>query len=395
VKTLSLYAMNAEAVPSPVPIAVMTEEMIASVRMASGMRVIAASGRIRLAVWIRSTAESPQKTATDRSDIVWLSKRACDLLHLQSFPTAVVLEVEEPDTMNVLPAFVDDLPRAAVVDVNGSARRRFGKWAIAYGPSIALPVLVRRRRVAAGSVRMTMLTRTLAGVNDAAAPQLRLAPLQRERLAWRDDQRGRTAIGGPFGVAISAVYRGMRHVVSLFELLLRPLVHAPELPMRTAEAKLGDDTNRVVRIAREAFSVLGIRPGDEVFVQWANRRVIAVAHEEFETTPESTARAATVDTWGHDAQISTLARHLVIGIAAEMRAELRIPRRTVVTVRRRVITLFVQRLNELTVPVGGLLLAALTIQGLSRALVAVGIVVVTILAMLPARYRVPPRGRWP
>jgi hypothetical protein len=395
-KTLTLHAMLGDALPSPLPVAVLTDELIGELALASGRRIIASNGRIRVALWIRSRSESPQKSLdrVEPNKTIWLSRRAVDLLHLKTSPTIVKVEVDDVHSLRVQPALVDDLPPTTNVDLGPAELPRFRKWAIGYGPSNALPVRVRRRSVPPGAVRMSMLTRTLAGLADDSHQNFLLAPLLPERLAWIDDIRGRTTLGGLAGLVVAALYRLLRCFLWIAEHILRLVFHAPELPMRTTEAKLGDDTNRVVRIAKEAFSVLGIKPGDEVFVQWANRRVIAIAHEEFDTAPAGT-RAATVDTWGKDQTIASIARHLVIGIAAEMRGELRIPRRTVVTVRRRVTTLFVQRLNELTVPVGGLLLAALTIQGLSRPFVAIGIVVVTLLAMLPARYRVPPRGRWP
>ena len=42
--------------------------------------------------------------------------------------------------------------------------------------------------------------------------------------------------------------------------LLRLLFHSPPLPMRTVEGQLGDDTNRVVRMSKEAFALLGVKP---------------------------------------------------------------------------------------------------------------------------------------
>jgi antitoxin component of MazEF toxin-antitoxin module len=326
---------------------------------------------------------------------VWLSKRARDLLRIAGDADPQV-EIAKGDatTVAVLPAIVDDLPEANEVDMCGADAKRLGRWALAYGKGmISMPMRIRVRRVPAGQARMSMLTRTLAAVS-TGDDQLDVAPLQAERLNWIDRLRGRTSVQGIAGASVAIAYCALRWLLWMTECLLRMLFHAPQLAMRTQEAQLGDDTNRVIRIPAETFSVLGIKEGDEVFVQWANRRVIAVAHLAFNSVPGGT-RAATVDTWATEIDAETAARHLVVGIAAEMRGELRIPRRTVVTVRRRVLSLFVQRINELTVPVGGLLLAALTIQGLSHMFVIVGIIIVTILAMLPARYRVPPRGRWP
>lgn len=317
-----LYAVPGSPLRAPIPVAVLSASRMQAMGLASGMRTTVRSNGVVVGVWIRSLAEAPQPPlpAHDVDEVIWLSKRARDLLHIVS---DAKVEVEVADgqavSVTVLPAIVDDLPAANEVHMAAAAVRRFGPWALVYGAGrISMPVRVRRRRVPAGSVRMSMLTRTLADVPSTDDPHLEIAKLQPESLRWLDRLRGRTSFGGFLGFVVA---------------------------------------------------VLSCFPADT--------------------------QAATVDTWGSEAAASAVMQHLVVGLAAEMRGELRIPRRTVVTVRRRVLSLFAQRINELTVPVGGLLLAALTIQGLSRTFVAVGIVIVTILAMLPARYRIPPRGRWP
>jgi hypothetical protein len=396
-KPQRLFALRGAPLRAPIAVAVLSEARMHAMKLTSGMRTMVRNGPIVVAVWITSLTDAPQPTPAggrDANDVIWLSKRARDLLLVGDL-TEPQVEVSAGDAVSVavLPAVVDDFPEANEIDMAGDAARQFGRWALAYGKGmISMPVRIRARRVPTGNVRMSMLTRTLAGVSASDDQKLDIAPLEPEHLKWTDRLRGRTSLQGVIGVSIATAYCVARWIPWAAEVILRLLFHSPQLAMRTVEAQLGDDTNRVIRIPPETFSVLGIKEGDEVFVEWADRRVIAVAHQAFNANPAD-ARAATVDTWGTELELS--ARHLIVGIAAEMRGELRIPRRTVITVRRRVLSIFVQRINELTVPVGGLLLAALTIQGLSRVFVAVGVVVVTILAMLPARYRVPPRGRWP
>jgi hypothetical protein len=376
-----LRAVDARAA---VPLAVLTPAAMAQLELTSGMRVIVFFGVRRVAAWLCSTNEAPQQVPAGQNgdELVWLSTRARKLLQFPDGDQPLV-ELHSPASMvfEIAPAIVDDLPPANVVDLSRRDAAHFGKWALVYGKSIGMPVRVRSRRMQPGRVRMSMLTRTLGALYDGG--RVRIARLDRERLHWRDELRGRTAVSWV-----------VRQVAWMIELLLRRLFHAPALAMATVEAHLGDDTNRVVRISPQTFSVLGIRAGDDVLVEWADRRVVAVAHESFESSERELA-VATLDTWGRDDEVTQIAKHLTIGIAAEMRGELRIPRRTVVAVRRRVSTIFLRRMNELTLPVGGLLLAAIAIQDFPLAYVAIGTVVITILAMLPARHRVPPRGRWP
>lgn len=390
-----LYGVAAHNTRAPIPVAVLTPEVMDALRLESGMRAIAVNGSLRIGVWICSTKEAPQKSSLEgrsRDELIWLSKRARDLLRFES--GLVELQVKESETFNVLPALVDQLPRDDEADVTVSDARRLGHWVLAHNDGLTIPIRLRPRRKEAGVMRMSRLTRVLARLPDEH-PHIRVTPLQQERLHWTDALRGVTRVPGRGGALLALVFRAFRVVSWGTELLLRHLFHAPALAMTTVEARLGDDTNRVIRIPSETFSLLGIKPGDDVLVEWAGRRVIAVAQESFEKTAGGHASVPTVDTWGSDKEPPSEARHLVIGIGAEMRGELRIPRRTVVTVRRRVTSIFAHRINELTVPVGGLLLAAVAIRDFPLVYVAAGTVAVTILAMLPARYRVPPRGRWP
>ncbi|HEX9985464.1 MAG TPA: hypothetical protein VGF69_19565 [Thermoanaerobaculia bacterium] len=395
---MKFYATPADEARAPIPVAVLTPAAMEELRAASGMRLIVHHDRLSVAVWIRSTDELPQKVPAGRrrDEMVWLSRRAQALLRLGADSICLV-ELQSPETASfaVRPALVDDLPRVSEVDIAPAEVQRFGKWALAYSGGISIPVRLRGRRVPAGEARLSRLMRTLARVDDGPHPRIRLSRYVPEKLHWKDELRGRTAVAGRIGVVIASFRRISRYAGLVAEVVLRRLFQAPPLAMATMEAQLGDDTNRVVRIPDETFAVLGIKAGDDVFVEWADQRVIAVAHQSFVGEEQDAIAPATVDTWGMDRDVAAAARHLVIGVGAQLRGELRIPRRTIVNVRRRVTSIFLRRMNELTVPVGGLLLAAAAIKDFPILYVVGGTVVVTVLAMLPARYRVPPRGRWP
>jgi hypothetical protein len=87
------------------------------------------------------------------------------------------------------------------------------------------------------------------------------------------------------------------------------------------------------------------------------------------------------------------ARHLVIGLSARLRAELGIPLRTAVTVRRRLVATFLGQLNQLVLPICGLALAAAKFPNVPMIAWIFGFLGVVMLGMVPVRHRKPPRGR--
>jgi hypothetical protein len=78
-----------------------------------------------------------------------------------------------------------------------------------------------------------------------------------------------------------------------------------------------------------------------------------------------------------------------------MGSELGIPRHTVVTVRRRLVPRLAARADELVLlPLGGLAVAALAIQGFRIYRVVLGSVTILAMSLLPLRRSRPPQGIW-
>lgn len=378
--------------------AVLDRTILTSLGLRTGTRTILRRGARKLAVWVLDAADiataQPVPEGLAAHDVIWLSKRARDLLLVPRNGADVILDARPHRELRVKPALVDDLPKANEVHVSRDVIADLGTdRAIAYSKCGSIPIRLRAREMNAGAIRMTMLMRSLMDVR--RGDTIEIGPLQRERLFFDDRGAACTAAWKYWRRAVAAARWAGRLVFLAWESLLRLLLHAPVLAMRTVEAEIGDDTNRIVRIAPETLRVLGVQPGDEVILEWLGTRVVAVAHEKIRDAPVGLHRGVTADDWGSDPQADAIPEHLVIGVAAEMRGEMRIPRRTIVSVRRRVSSLFAQRLNELTVPIGGLLFAALALDKISVTAAAVGAVIVTVMAMAPARHRVAPRGRWP
>ncbi len=394
--SVQLRAAVTVNVPTPIPIAVLNSALLSTLQLVTGTRIIVRYRYRKLAVWVRDLREVPPQTPPSGSpadQTIWLSRRACDLLRVAP-GDQITIEVCTRRSLRVAPARADDLPRANEVDVAPEIVAEFGtNVAIAYSKYGSVPIILRRRDMAANVIRMSMLTRSLIGVK----PQenVEIGVFQSERLFFADHYSVRRRGPRVARRALAVLDYGVRFLLQVVEAVLKLVMGAPALLTRTVEAEIGDDTNRVVRVAPETLRLLGIQAGDAVYLEWGESRVIAVAHEKLATSKRGDYHGVTADDWGSDPADDAVPDHLVVGIAAEMRNELRIPRRTIINVRRRVTGILLQRVNELTIPIGGLLFAALALEKISVLAAAVGAVIVTVMAMVPVKHRVAPRGRWP
>jgi len=392
-----MRAAVAVGVRTPIPVVILDVPILESLQLTTGTRILIRYRRRRLAVWVRELADHPQKPAEGLTthDMIWLSKRARVLLRVPDEGADVFIDVRARMQLEIVPALQHDLPRANEVDVAESVVKDLGtRRAIAESNYGTVPVFLRPREMRdKNRIRMSMLTRTLLRVK--LGERIAISAFQRERLFLADRTRRRSAVMNNILRVVAAVKLTMRMLIYGVERLLRLVLHAPVLSMRTVEAEIGDDTNRVVRVAPETLRLLGIQPGDEVFLEWGDSRVLAVALEKVATSMPGVFEGATEDDWGTDPVADSVPDHLVVGVSAVMRGELRIPRRTIVNVRRRVLSIFAQRVNELTIPIGGLIFAALALDKITSLQAAVGAVIVTIMAMAPVKYRAAPRGRWP
>ena len=326
-----------------------------------------------------------------------LSWRARRLLRVKSGET-VELQIPARVELKVAGAMVDDLPGAEEIDVSPAIAREFGNErgnALLVSEAAAIPVRLRSRDIWDDHVRLRMLTRALAGVpTTKPAAQVQLTPIGDALDATMPRVAGFKA---RIHDARASCERGWKRLTRGLEHSLRAFLRAPVVALGTTEALVGDDANQVVRIAPAVFPLLGIKAGDQVFVAWEGREAVATVLEEVQLDEEERATLRSlqwVDLPVYEGESPAVLKHLTIGVPADMRSALAMPRRTVVTVRRRLTPVLAGRLNELTIPVGGLLLAAATIKDLPGRYIIAGLIAVTALAMLPLRHRTPPRGRW-
>jgi hypothetical protein len=412
---------------APVPVAFVRPSVLDAWGLLPQTLVEISNGRRSLAVWLRPTTDgggAPFAASVDNGYPLWLTARARTLLGVQA-GDRVSVRVPQRVSPRVLTAAVDDLPGAGEIDVSHADARRVGRgrpWALLVSEQIAMPVRMRVRALRPGQIRLSMLGRVLlfgrgeqagaaltaegegepvlriVGVTQPPAPRpLVLCEIPPDRLPFRDALRRHSRVAARRGSVAGLLSRGARTFSSGVEHGLRGLLLAPPFGFRTSAAEVGDDGNAVVRLHHSAFPLLGIAPGNQVLVQWADRQTIAIALESVTATEPDRPGIAALQ------RVEVFARRdrepgleaLTAGVAAGIRFDLGIPRHTVVTIRRRVTPLVVARLNELVIPLGGLLLAAAAIPGFRGWFLAAGALVVVLLSMLPLLYSSPPPGRWP
>jgi hypothetical protein len=177
------------------------------------------------------------------------------------------------------------------------------------------------------------------------------------------------------------------------EMCAKALLRAPEIALRAADAKPGEDQSLTVRISAELFPLLGTTPGQQVIVSWGSRcRVVATALVEPDASGQG--RWAQTDVIGPQAKVSRRVPSFAnVRIGAESRATLGIPRTAVVTVQRRVTSLILGKLNELILPTTGLFIALAVDVKLQTWKLAVATVTIFLLLLAPLRLRRNPRGR--
>jgi hypothetical protein len=307
-----------------------------------------------------------------------------------------VLDAPPAVTLRAQSAIAGDLPPPDVVDVarsslpaGSSEEDRF----VACHAGIAAPVRVRVREVPKGQARTTLAFRVLLNLPESDAT------IQLARLDTRPfrtlDRRGATD-AARLGLVAHAWNRARR----LTEHGLAPALGAPRIAMRGAPAVVGDDVARVVRLPPSSFPLLGLEPGGRVIVEWADRGVAAIALELGETSSDTdldvireARKAGGID---HETGTSYEATvtHLRVRMTAGLRADLGIPRRSVVTVRRSLPPLIGRQLQLLAIPLTGIFIAIFTLDGFEWWMAVVAALLALLLVVAPVRRVWPRRGSW-
>ncbi|MGH3391504.1 MAG: hypothetical protein ACRDOO_21760 [Actinomadura sp.] len=187
--------------------------------------------------------------------------------------------------------------------------------------------------------------------------------------------------------------RMLRRPGSWLEHAMTALLRAPEIVLRSTDGKPGEDQSLIVRVSAELFPVLGTAAGQQVIITWGPRcRAVATALAESDEGGHG--RWAQTDVVGAAVKAARpVPAFANIRVGAETRATLGIPRTAVVTVRRRVTSLILGRLNELILPTTGLFIALAVNVKLQTWKLTLATITIFALLMAPLRLRRNPRGR--
>ena len=326
-------------------------------------------------------------------------------------PTPVTMQLPPQLRLRVMAAKWYDLPRGNTLYITADAakrvtrRRVLQRWTLMTSGGIAAPMRVRTRRdMRQTDARTTLMLRVLLGLDSRAVVQLTRPPV-RDRAETASRIKGRVArrrdIGTPLRplIYIAAVaVIGLRYLDWLVEVALRIALRSPTITLRTMQAAIGDDNDNIARVHPDIFPFLGVRPGQQVLVDWCGATAAAVILEHHvEARPEEAQRARNfqrVENTLVDLP-NDFPTYLLIRVPAGVRHELRMPASTVVTIRRRLRPLVLTHLNQLTLPLSGLAAATAAIPELRwwpTITISGGVLVLSFLNLRMTRQ---PKGIWP
>lgn len=377
--------------------------------LAFPLLVVARSGDTATRIWLDREAEpSPTEAATLEPESIGLTNRALADLGIAANGPPISVVLPALTRLQILAANADDLPQGASAHVPAGTLHNLGvrgrsSWALVTTSGISAPVKLSERTMKRAGVKMSMLLRTLLSTG---AQPVQIAALARpSRFEKRKAALARVRQRGEHGPvkryllmqAGRAVWCGRLFDVAL-ERFLRFWLRAPRLAVITTQTLPGDDNGDLVRLHPTTFTALGIHPGDQVIVEWGPAKSAATAFEEFagheSTTPAGIAEARRVEqTTG---QVGAgVPPHLVVRVSAETRRDLGMPATTVIQVRRRLRPLVLRHLNQLTVPLAGVLIAGIAVKGLRGWPLVVGVILAAVIGLSNLRVPRPPRGLWP
>lgn len=360
----------------------------------------------RMRLWLH--ADDEQAVAPDD---LGLSPRVQRRLNLE--PSAdVVLGLPGQALLTVRTPGATDLPTGAAVQVSpatyqalstGNHVRR--RALLTTGDRVVLPVKLMTRPISDDAVLVPMSLRTLGGFKPGTEVQLTAIPRRplREQLTDSSTRvlqwRPRRALARASLVALGYLLLVARLLDVVAEFLLRVAFRSQPLTFRVVQAHPGDDDLRdTIRLHPSAFSTLGLRPGGQVLLHWGGKRMAVRALEDqkpFDGALSGHVLASVGLRLDSSPLPPDFPAHLVVRIPAPIRGALNIPPNTIIELRRKLRPALQGQLNQLTVPVAGLVAAAAALPEVRGWPLVIGGLLAVGFGLAPLRMPRPPRGPWP
>lgn len=324
--------------------------------------------------------------------------------------------LETPDDAGfvVRRARADDLPRANTVYVSPARfdqlnRESRGETFLLDGRTV-IPVVVKPRTDCRETdVRMSLLARLITGLEPGTNVSLvAMGSSVGPGLDWRHAQRRittrtlRSRMAAAGASVLGLLLSLLRRLDQGLEAVLRPLLLAPLLMVRSEQAEVLDDGRSVLRAHPAVLGTLGIpAQGGQAILRWGRAQIGVLVLPTAESMQALDLERFRAVEQHETARPDGLPEHLVVRLSSTARAELEMPAHGIIVLRRRLRPLVLRQLNVILTPLVGLLLAGLAVQfgGPSgtdiRWWLWIGTPIVVFLGLAPIRLSRPGRGRWP
>jgi GntR family transcriptional regulator len=307
-----------------------------------------------------------------------------------------------------------DLPTGASIRVSPGlfetfrSSNRFRTYALLTSDQkMSAPVRIRKRPIKDEIVLAPMFVRILCGITEGSTVQLSELPAASysQYASWLVARVFRRPPKNTWkrniGIFLGLILKGARLIDFSLELVLRGALRSQPLAFRIMQANPGDDDLMdTVRLHPAAFAALALHPGGQVILNWAGQRMTARVLED--PNPIDTPAASSPHVL-HSASLHLdtgllpegFPAHLVVRVPAFIRQSLNIPPATIIEVRRRLRPAVISQLNQLTIPVAGLILAAAAFPAVRGWPLLAGSIAALVLGLAPLRMPRTPRGHWP
>jgi hypothetical protein len=195
----------------------------------------------------------------------------------------------------------------------------------------------------------------------------------------------------------------IRRIDSGIEFLLRKFLGAPVSVFRTAMGFPGDDNRALVRLENSQFSRLGISPGDQVFVEYAGKKISAFAFEQLDEiySPSTVLKNSKAVGLKSSQLPKDFPQYLLVHVSPIARDALGIPKdnvTSIVRVHRRIRTRLASEFNKLLLPMAVFVLSILPAEishWIKFFIYVIGTPLIILISLAPLKIRKATKGVWP